>query len=465
MSSSIFLGVFLPEQTLLDGCQKAIEIALADYPSNRLVVRYYPTEAVEEVPAQADRFLADSAGYDSYRAALTATSTLLLAFDTYLNRPPLALGVIVLDVNASADVLSGLLTPNALTYGYFNRHLVSSFYLIFAAYAMRRVLVYIDPDPGRFTLYQEDLLRQLEAQATILRVPTETRTLGSAYKAVCPGTATYIICTAAKIQSLYATPGFVHQFGQDCWIMMGDITQNLRNVFSPVPAWVAIPWPLDFTATSSDVYVRTGQTGGSSTYEIFPTYQIVYSLGVCSADATVYLEPFSLAVYLGINSFENIPPPWVYANSFSQENRGLLYGLFVGVFSANVLFEGREALYEQYYVSGTPQLAQSTSVFVTTGYTPFYPSAYWYNENTAWFVYDACDRLIRVRNSGDVTGFGDGTLTQNGRQDTTFVYTVDTTGEFLSLTALVGGRTRYVSPTMSVQKRKQLFYGKNIKYN
>ncbi|NDE13964.1 hypothetical protein EBZ80_03445 [bacterium] len=461
MSSSIFLGVFLPEQTLRDGCLKAIELALADYPSNRLIVRYYPTTLVGEVPAQADRFLADSAGNVGYRAALTASSSLMLAFDTYLNRPPRSLGVIVLDVNASADALSDLLTPDALTYGYFNRYLVSSFYQIFASYTMRRVLVYYDPDPARYALYQEDLLRQLEEQAALLSVPFEKRVLGSPPKTVCPRTATYIICTAARLETLFVSSGFVGQFRQECWIMMGDITQNLRNIFSPVPAWVAIPWPLDFTATSSSVYLRTGQTPGSSTYEIYPTYQIVYSLAVCSADETVYLEPFTLSVYLGINSFENVPPPWVYANSFSQERRGLLYGLSVSVFSANVLYEGYEALYLEHYVSGTPQLTESTSVFVTTGYTPFYPAGYWYNENTAWYIYDGCDRLLRVRNSADVTGFGDGTLTQNGLQETTFVYTTDAEGRFTALAALVDAkRIRCVSPTMSVRKRKQIFYGK-----
>jgi hypothetical protein len=458
MSSSIFLAVFLPEDILRDGCREAIDIALGDYPANRLVVRYYPTAAVEEVPAQADRFLADSVGYTGHRAALTATSTLMLAFDSYLNGPPRSLGVVVLDVSASADSLSALLSPNALTYGYFNRYLVSSFYQIFAAYAMRRVLVFYDPDPGRLALYQEDLLSQLRGQAALLGVPFEERVLGSPHKTVCPATATYIISTATRLETTYATPGFVRQFRRGCWIMMGDITQNLRDVFSPVPAWVAIPWPLDFTATSEDVYLRTSQTPGSSTYEIYPAYQIVYSLAVCSATPGIYREPFTLAVYLQINSFQDFPPPWVYANSFSQEKHGLLYGLFVNVFSANVLFAGHEALYLEHYVSGTPQLAESTSVFTTTGYTPFYPSRYWYNENTAWFVYDGCDRLILVRNSADTTAFSDGTLTQNGLQGTTFVYTTDRNGRFVALTALADAcREREVSRTMSIKKRKQSY--------
>lgn len=456
-----FVGIFLSTSTWDLGCRAATVLAVTDVPSNLVDYKFYATNSISDVVVNSEQFLADSSAYGSYRTIISETSTLFVALDQYLNGgSPYSLNLCLLNVSASANTLSAILSANCLTYGFFNQNLVFYFFMIARLYQSQQVLFLYDPDPQTFELYQTDLLQQLIVQANLLNIPYETSALGSVPPtAISANTAIYIICTAAKLESTYVTPQFLKSIPASTFVMMGDISENLHDIFGTVPAFVAIPSPLDFTTTSSRVFL---QTGAPSIYEIYPMYQIMYSCAVMTTFAGFFSTPFSLQVYLDSNTFQSIPPPWLYASGFSQEKKGPFYGLFTTVFTKNSLFSSQKAMqaYEAYYVSGSPSLPDSVSIFGRGGYTGFYPSVFWYDQNTAWYISNACGVLTVARNSQDTTVAAVANNTyqwmQNENAQVQFIFQCNADNFFLYLDVARDRCSRYVvnlvmsTPTVSL---------------
>ena len=450
-----FLGVFLSQQTLDSGVQRAIQLALDDVPGNLVDVMYYPTTSVSQVPPHCDQFLLDSSCYGSYRSILSETSTLFLAIDNYLRSQQ----IVILDVSASADQITGLVSENSMTYAYFNRNLINVFFMTISLYATQNIVVFTDPDPGRYQLYQNDLVEQIQTQAEMLSFPVEVRVLGeSVYPVTPPYTAIFMICETVKLETLFVTPELLSSIGPRNFIMLGDISQNLHDIFGSIPTFVGVPWPLDYTSTSQRVSI---ETGNGTFYEIFPTYQIVYSHATNTLNPVFFSQPFSLSVYLRLNSFVDTPPPWLYSNSFSQTLRGPLYGIFMCMLTKNTLYPDPIAkqIYHDHFLCGIPVFPDSFSVLFYAGYTPFSSTPFWFDQNAAWYIYtEKYCVLTIVRNSYDITTNLDtiipnGNLTTNGRRGISFVYTVEEMSQkFTYLAPIIPSDTYYeINPTMSSQ--------------
>lgn len=442
----LFIGVMLSDVTMSRGCAEAIQLALRDAPdfqSSDIVIRYYPTFEPSKVEANATQFLADSA-YTPYRTVVTETSNLLIAYDSFFVSRSVT--VLVLDVSASANTISKQLGPNAMTYGYFNHILVSSFFLALKTYQLQRILLIVENSEARHQLFTEDLVQQVMQQAKVLRIPIEMipfSQLTSVSSLI--NTAVFLIAGDIVLNANVATieTWANRVYVQNSFIMLSEIAEEAQDMFGPIPAFVAVPWPLDYTSTS--VYIFRSIAGpilhdilaGKKflAYEVYPLYQIMYSHAVNTTLPGFWEHPYTLSRYLDMNTFQSRPPPWLYSNGFDHSKHGPQYGLFHCVLTKNVLYSESKEIFEQRFLAGVPILKNSFSSLFRIGRTGYDSSEMWIDRNTVWHIYQS-GKLSVARNSFDLTNISPMLMSQNGCRDLIILYTLDPTGQFFSFLSI-----------------------------
>lgn len=414
-STTLFVGVMLSENTMVHGCEAALQLALNDVPDRSVVVQRYPTVNPATVPANADQFLADSAQYP-FRTIITESSTLMLAFDRYLNQgQPYSLSLLILDVSASANALTELLSDNAMTYAYFNQYMVASFYMLVRTYRMKRVVVVVDRTEGQYSLFVQDLMEQLERQAELLNIPYQSVLLTETFSIrLMPQTGFYFLVSDDVLnQFLSRHPSYINQFPSSSFVMLSDIANETKDLFGNVPAFVAVPWPLDYTQTS--LYLFESIVGDNlqdylngtrfMVYEVYAMYQIMYCHAMNTTFSIMWTQPYSLSAYMSYNSFQGIPPPWLYASAFDEEKKGPRYGLFHCVLTKNALYVGEkeQIAFKRHFRGGIPLLPNSYSSLFRIGRTGYDVTEVWIDRNVVWHFIDSAGCLRIARNSFDFT--------------------------------------------------------------
>lgn len=431
----------------LNGTDAAADYALvrAGLPSSITLYKY--TVSLGTVIASVDAFLAATSGTD--RVIVSETSIILQLIDAYVNVSPYTLGVLCFSLDATSNSLSSTLTSYAITYGPFNQYMVLSLFLILRAYQSASVVLLYDDDDPLYGPFIADMSSQVELQASLLFVPYTSYPLSDPALVIPPNSLVFILASGARLQDVYVDPLFLSRFPSSSYIMMSDISSKCRDIFRTIPAFVAEIFPADFTTTSEDVYERCRSVSDNPSVNIYPMFDIVYSLAKWSTTA---ITSFTMNSYLSYNAFSDIPPSYAYSNNFDLTKNGPFYGSYMCVFTKNVFFASTSALYLKNFRGGVPFLPDSQSIFLNVGKVPFFSSEIFFCLNEPFTLRDPCGNVKAVRNAKDVIQLnGAYRLSQIELLSLNFVYRYTDDGFFSYLgCAFVCCRALSVNPTMSL---------------
>jgi len=436
-----------------------------------ITILYYDYKTTASLEPACSQFLKDTEA-SPYRAFITESSDDIIFCDDFFNKQR-KLNVLCFSTAASSNTLSSILTENALTYGYFNQQMIKSFFIIFSSYDVEQVVLYYDEFTTAPT-YQEDLIRQMKIQAELLKIPYEiiplsaatTTTMTSSSRSlfyskkknnkdlkIKKNTAIFLICET-QFLSKYITPSFLEQIPSGCFIMLTDVAENAPDIFGTVPTFIAYYWPPDFNETSLAVYRNVNSL--SASFEIYPMYQIIYSLAKITLLPHFFENAFSMTEYLQFNSFVNIPPPWVTADSLNLSIRGLSYGFYALLFTKNIFFQNVMDLYLQKNLGGNPTTKDSVSMFANVGIIPWTTNQFFMAYNIPYFIYDNTKNppVIIVRNSTDTTLMEKNLdvflSVNNNYHDNFFYYSYEETNRFFKVLTYIPKQKRKVTQSMCI---------------
>lgn len=431
----------------LNGTGAAADYALlrAGLPPGITLYRY--TVAIGSVISSIDAFLAATTGTD--RVIISETTFLLQVIDGYVNVSPYTLGVLCFSLDATSNSLSSTLTSYAITYGPFNQYMVLSLFLILRAYQSSSVILLYDDGDPIYAPFIADMSSQVELQASLLFVPYSSYPLSDVPPTISTNTLVLILASGERLKDVYVDASFISKFPSSSYIMMSDISSECEDIFRTIPAFVAQIFPADFTTTSEDVYEYCHGTSDIPSTNIYPMFDIVYSLARWS---TTVITSFTMSGYLSFNAFSDIPPSYAYSNNFDLTKNGPFYGSYMCVFTKNVFFAGTSSLYLKNFRGGVPFLPDSQSIFLNVGKVPFFSSEIFFCLNEPFTLRDPCGNVKAVRNAKDVIQLnGVYRLSQIELLSLNFVYRYTDNGFFSYLgCAFVCCRALSVNPTMSL---------------
>jgi hypothetical protein len=253
------------------------------------------------------------------------------------------------------------------------------------------------------------MINQFKIQSDLLNISYKVLSLDDKNYILKPNTVLFIIADLAALQK-YITKNFLNKIKSNSFIFLTDTAEDVSDIFGHVPAIVTYYWPLDYTSTSQDIYDYVNIKNPIS--EIYAIYQIIYSLAKITLIPGFFQKEFSMTEYLDFNSFNSIPPPWVYSDSFDINKKGILYAHYAFIFTKNVFFEGKEDLFFKNFLGGNPLLPNSQSLFSQMAISPWFVSGFTIQINIPIYIYHN-EKLIIVRNSLDTTRIETNQISEN----------------------------------------------------
>jgi hypothetical protein len=446
----LYVGVAMNRVLYDTGIEKTIEYALQTIGSTAIQVIKYDYEFNTNLIDVCAQFLEETKN-SNYRVFITESSDTIVQSDHYFNQQQKK-HVLCFATSASANSIQKLLTQNALTYGYFNQDIIKSFYLYFKTYNVRQSLLLYDPLTS-YRLYQTDLIEQFQTQ--LLNIPYQIVSLSDidTVTSFLPNTAIFMICETIHLQN-YVTPSFLQKIGPNSYIMLPDIAEDAPDIFGNIPTFTPYFWPANFTKTSIQVYQNVNIQ--YATFQIYPMYQMIYTLAKLSLSPLFFKNPFTIQEYISFNAFSSIPVPYISGESLSIAQRGTLYSYYANVFTKNVFFQNFNDLYYKNTLGGSPHTRQSTSLFAKVGFIPWFVSKINTQYNNPLYFYQSYCDLFLVKNSGDTAYYDKETGTLLSEYDNynqnVFVYQYNTENYFTLLEYVLS--KKLVNRTMSIYIKK-----------
>lgn len=443
----LYVGIAIREDTLKMGIKKSIEYALQTINSEFINVIYYDYTLTDNLIKICDKFLVDSSD-SNYKVFITESSDDIIESDNYFNKQ-LKLNVICFSTSASSDSLSNILTEYAMTYGYFNQNLIKSFFLILKSYNVYYAALFFDPD-SNFSIYQQDLIQQFEIQSSLLGIPYKIISILDKNFHLLPNTGIFIICETLLLKK-YINQKFLNKIKESSFILLPDISENCPDIFEKIPAFISIFWPPNYTTTSFNIYKYVNIK--NSTFQIYPIFQIIYTLAKLSLNPLFFKNDFDINVYLSFNAFSTIPTPWIPPYSFNINKRGPVYGWYSNIFTKNIFFKGLNELYYKNFLGGCPSTDDSFSLFCRCGIVPWTYCNFNIQFNNPIYIYK--DNLIIIKNSYDTTEYNSEFISESINSNyNVFLYKYNQKGYFIKLKFIPSAKK--VNTCMSIFKQKYL---------
>jgi hypothetical protein len=305
-------------------------------------------------------------------------------------------------------------------------------------------VLFYDPD-NLNSVYQKDMINQFKIQSDLLNISYKVLSLDDKNYILKPNTVLFIIANLAALQK-YITKSFLNKIKSNSFIFLTDTAEDVSDIFGHVPAIVTLFWPLDYTSTSQDIYDYVNIKNAIP--EIYAIYQIIYSLAKITLIPGFFQRKFSMTEYLNFNSFNSIPPPWVYSDSFDINKKGILYAHYAFLFTKNVFFEGKEDLFFKNFLGGNPLLPNSQSLFSQMAISPWFVSGLTTQINIPIYIYHN-EKLIIVRNSLDTTRIETNQISENCNNESGIYEYKYNDDEYFSVLNFLSTKKK-VNSTMSI---------------
>jgi hypothetical protein len=390
MSHDIYVGLFFLSGTYARGIDSTIDYFNSIKPGNRVVIEKYVVDGTSSLTQSClNDFLTKYPSGD--RATISERTSIISVLSSELDG--LELDIPCFSITATSTAMKSL--PNSLTYAPFDQYSAMNNFMIYKEYQMKHFKILYVPNTLDDAFYQS-YIQLMQTQGGLLGITIEVDTivLDKNYN-IEPDTSIILLCTDYS----FINSSFLSQIPSRCYIAMTDVNDNVNDIFGDVPAFVILPFPVDYTVTSQNVYDSlTNKT--DFIYNIYGFFDILYTLDFFTTSA----QTFNLQNYVDSNPFTNIPSAFGYS-SWNLNINGSDYGLYDIIFTKNSVIGNDSTLFNLYNDGGIGQLPQSKSIFASMGIAPFFSSKIFLCRQNYIKIYNENKELIVVRFEKNTTTY------------------------------------------------------------
>jgi hypothetical protein len=391
--SNIYVGLFFLDSSYSRGIDSTIDYFNSIAPGNTVVISTYIVDGDPQTTS--DRLTEFLATFPpgSPAATISQKTSVISVLSADLHN--LGLDIPCFSISATATLMKTL--PNSLTYAPFDQYSVMNNYMIYKEYQMKHLKILYQPnssDEAFFSSYIE----LMQTQGGLLGINVEVDTIEYNKTAYYLQQDTAIILLFTDYSLINSI--FLSQIPKGCYISMTDINNNVSNIFGTIPAFVILPFPVDYTTTSQNVYDSlTDKT--NFLYNIYGFFDILYTIYFFTTNPSL---PFTLQNYVDVNAFTAIPSAFGYS-SWNLDINGSDYGLYDIIFTKDTIIGSETALFNTYNDGGIARLPQSQSIFMSMGIAPFFSSKIFICRQNYIKIYNQNKVLIVVRFEKNTTKY------------------------------------------------------------
>ncbi len=437
---TIYIALLFTPEVYNSGINDVIEYFNSIKPNNKLVLEVYIVDNTQIKTFQSlEDFIKK---YPSGLRATISNNTPVLVditkfFEIY------NLDIPSFSINASALIIKQL--KNVLTYGPYEQYSIMSIIMIFVEYQMKQFKLLYDPN-SVIDIFIKEWIELFLYQTKLLNLPVQIDTL-EIDKNYNFQNDTNIILLAEKdaLENKYINSNFINQVPNTCYIVLSDATFNINDIFGNVPALSCVPFPIDYTTTSKNVYSSI-KDKTNLFYGVYSFFDILYTLEFISENNL----PLSIKTFSSVDAFQSIPSAYGFS-SFDLTINGLPYGSFDFVFTSNAILKGEElVLFNKYNNGGIARLPQSQSIFKSIGIVPFFDSQIFYCNQDYIKIFNECGKLIINRFDKNITIYKNNQIVVSENLPCQFIISYNSDGFFIYLENIfnIGGKP-LVNSTMS----------------
>ncbi len=383
----IYVALLFDLEIYSRGIQDIINLINKQFPLNTLVLEKYLVSNDPNIIQQSlENFISK---YPNGDRVTISSSTIVLQecskyfFDLKLNIPSFSIG-------ASSSLVKTF--TNVLTYAPYDKYEALSLFMIFKEFQMKQFKILYQEKSSDLNIIS--LINEIKTQANYLGIDIETDFLviGKSDYNIKPKTNIIILGDTQFITEI-ATNDFLNLIPPECYISLSGINQNIGDIFGKIPAFVMIPYPINYNSNTQFVYENLSDKF-TYYYGVYPLYDILYTLIFFTG-----LElDLTLPNYLAVNPYTSNLPAWGYSSaSFNLAINGLEFGEYMAIFTRDILVDSDKELFLKWNNGGTLNTLNSFSVFRLLGIIPFYSSKIYYDNFDYFKIYDSCGNLILTR--------------------------------------------------------------------
>ncbi len=423
MSEIIYIALLFTEEVFLSGINNVITYFNTIKPLNKLVLEKYIVDNSE-----IKTFLALEDFITKYpsglRATISVNTPILIQITRFLEINNL--NIPSFSLNASS--LSVKKLKNILTYGPFEQYSIMSIIMIFVEYQMKQFKILYDPN-SQIDIFIKEWIDLIKFQCGLLKIPISIDTLevNKNYN-IQNNTCIVLLAEKLPLENTYVNNNFLNQVPSNSYIVLTDATNNINDIFGKTTAFSCIPFPIDYTVTSKNVYSSIIDKTNIF-FGVYAFFDILYTLEFISENnLSLTIKTFST-----VDAFQDIPSAYGFS-SFDLNINGLPYGSYDFVFTSNTILKKSELeLFNKYNDGGISRLPQSQSVFKSVGIVPFFDSQIFYCNQDYIKIYNECGKLIVNRFDKNITIYKNNQIVVSENLPCQFIISYNPDGFFVYL--------------------------------
>ncbi len=440
MSETIYIALLFTPDVYTSGINDVIEYFNLIKPLNKLVLEKYIVDnsEIKTFTALEDFISKYPTGL---RATISNNTPVLIDITRFFE----IYGLDIPSFSINASSLSIKKLKNVLTYGPYEQYSIMSMLMIFVEYQMKQIKILYDPT-SVIDIFIKEWIALATFQCNLLNIPISIDTLeiNKNYN-IQNNTSIILLAEKFELENKYINSNFINQIPNNSYIVLTDATFNVNDIFGKVPAFSCIPFPIDYTITSKNVYSSI-KDKTTVFYGVYSFFDILYTLEFISENNL----PLSIKTFVTVDPFQSIPSAYGFS-SFDLSINGLPYGSYDFVFTSNTILKDNELeLFNKYNNGGISRLPQSQSVFKSIGIVPFFDSQIFYCNQDYIKIYNECGKLIINRFDKNITIYKNNQVVVSENLPCQFIISYNADGFFVYLENIfnLGGKPQ-VNETMS----------------
>lgn len=451
MSRNIYVGLFFLAANYARGIDSTIDYFNSVKPGNTVIFEKYIVDGTPALTLSClNDFLTKYPSGD--RATISERTSIISVLSTELQT--LGLDIPCFSINATSTLMKTL--PNSLTYAPFDQYSAMNNFMIYKEYQMKHLKILYVPNTLDDAFFQSYILL-IQTQGALLGITVEVDTivLNKNYN-LQEDTAIIWLC----LDYSFVNSSFLSQIPKGCYISMTDGNDDAPDVFGNIPSFVILPFPVDYTSTSQNVYDSLINKT-NFVYNIYGFFDILYTIDFFTTNTI----PFTLENYVSSNPFTTIPSAFGYS-SWNLNINGSDYGLYDVIFTKDTVIGNEKTLFNLYNDGGIARLPQSQSIFMSMGIAPFFSSKIFICRQNYIKIYNQNKQLIVVRFEKSTTKYNNQQIIVAETLPCNFSITYTLDGFFSVLQPIfsICSKKLIVNSTMSKETSYEIIF-ENGEYN
>lgn len=397
MLRPIYIAVLFEEEYYLRGINDTIELIYSQFPLNTLVIeKYIISNNPSEVKLVLQDFITKYPTGERCTISLL-TSTLIECSNFFIEQQ---LNIPSFSIGSTSSIVKSL--KNVLTLIPYDKYSVMTLFLTFKEFQMNQIKILYKKKIND-SIFIQNFIDEVLIQANYLNITVEVDEFieGRDDYGIKPKTNLIILCNNEDLTNIYITKNFLNLIPPECYIALSEINQNIGDIFSNIPAFVNLPYPLEYDINTKTVYDNL-KNKKNYVIGVYALYDILYKLNFFTN-----LEiPLTIFNFDETNAFVGTISAWGYTDSsIDLKINGTIYGLYMSVFTKDILINNNLDLFLKYNNGGTYNLKDSYSIFRQCGIVPFYSTKVFYDSADYYEIFNECGNLITTRFMTNISSF------------------------------------------------------------